>query len=95
MGGERICGVLAFQFIACSYEVAGGALRAIGYSVLPMVITVIGTCVLRVSWTWSHTWNSFKELLVIYPITWVITGISMVVAYYIIARKVLPIMKSI
>lgn len=94
-GGERICGVLAFQFIACSYEVAGGALRAIGYSVLPMIITIVGTCVLRVSWTWGHTWNTFKELLVIYPVTWVITGISMIIAYYIIARKVLPIMKSI
>lgn len=94
MGGERICGVLAFQFIACSYEVAGGALRAIGYSVLPMIITIIGTCVLRVSWTWAHTWETFQELLIIYPVTWIITGISMVVAYYIIAAKILPLSNS-
>ncbi len=90
LGGIRICNVLAFQFIACSYEIAGGALRAIGYSVLPMVITILGTCVLRVGWCWAISWDSFKELLAIYPITWIVTGIAMVAAYYIIAKKALP-----
>lgn len=89
-GGIRICAVLAFQFIACTYEIAGGALRAIGYSMLPMVITILGTCVLRVGWCWSFSWESYRNLLTIYPLTWIVTGIAMISAYYIIARKALP-----
>lgn len=84
----RITGVLLFQFVACSYEVSGGALRAIGYSVLPMVITIFGTCLLRIAWCSSHLWNTFAELLTIYPVTWTITGIIMLIAYFIITRRV-------
>lgn len=85
----RICGVLLFQFLACTYEVSGGALRAVGYSVLPMLITVFGTCLLRIIWCSSHLWNSFAELLMIYPFTWILTGLIMFIAYLIIMRRVL------
>lgn len=85
----RICGVLSFQFIACTYEISGGALRALGYSVLPMIITIFGTCLLRIAWCSSHLWDTFAELLTIYPVTWIMTGAIMFIAYLIISRKVL------
>lgn len=85
----RICGVLLFQFLACTYEISGGALRAVGYSVLPMLITIFGTCLLRIVWCSSHLWDSFAELLMIYPVTWMLTGAIMLVAYFIIMKKVL------
>ncbi|MCM1449934.1 MAG: MATE family efflux transporter [Clostridiales bacterium] len=84
----RISGVLMYQFIACTYEISGGALRALGYSIMPMLITVIGTCMLRIAWCSSHLWNNFAQLIAIYPISWVITGVIMMTAYFIISRKV-------
>ncbi|MDE7473411.1 MAG: MATE family efflux transporter [Muribaculaceae bacterium] len=87
----RICGVLVFQFLACSYEISGGALRALGYSVMPMIITILGTCVLRIVWCSMKFWGSFAELLVIYPVTWCMTGVTMIIAYYVISRKVLKL----
>lgn len=85
----RISGVLLFQFMACSYEISGGALRALGYSVLPMLITIFGTCLLRIAWCSLHVWDTFAQLLTIYPVTWVLTGTIMLIAYFLIARKVL------
>ncbi len=85
----RICGVLLFQFMACSYEIPGGALRAVGYSVLPMIVTILGTCILRIVWCSSHLWDTFSQLLMIYPITWALTGTIMLAAYFIIMKKVL------
>ena len=49
-GYIRLEYVLLFQFIASSYEVAGGALRGLGYSMTPTVLTILGTCVLRLVW---------------------------------------------
>ncbi len=84
------CGT-TFQFIACSYEMAGASLRGQGYSMTPTVITIIGTCLLRLGWVMilkGHE-GSFGELLVIYPISWVVTGTAMLVARSIVTRRLL------
>lgn len=85
---QRICTVLLFQFVACSYEISGGALRALGHSLTPMIITILGTCLLRILWRCSGLWHSFEQLLIIYPISWAITGLLMLIAYKRISRKV-------
>lgn len=81
--------VLIFEMIACSYEIAGGALRAIGHSLLPAVITVVGSCVLRIIWLYTGFAANpqFWMLLIIYPITWAVTGTAMLIAYFVITKK--------
>lgn len=84
------CGT-TFQFIACSYEMAGASLRGQGYSMTPTVITVIGTCLLRLAWVMvvrGHD-GTFGELLIIYPVTWVVTGIAMLAARAVITRRLM------
>lgn len=81
--------VLLPQFIASSYEVASGALRGLGYSTLPAALTVVGTCVLRLCWVHmvvpSH--HEFQWLMAVYPISWVVTGTMVLVAYYMVGKK--------
>ena len=81
--------VLLFQFIASSYEISGAALRGIGYSMTPTVLTIFGTCLLRLVWIFAVVplSRSYETLLTIYPISWVITGIAVYTAYIIIRRK--------
>lgn len=86
-GAVRIRYVLLFQFIACSYEVAGASMRALGYSMTPTVIVILGTCLLRVCWVSAGPYALFRDLLIVYPISWVLTGTAVVTAYYIIARR--------
>lgn len=87
---ERIRTVLVFQFIASSYEIGGSYMRAFGYSVTPMLLTIIGTCVLRLGWVayFPHIGHTFRNLLVIYPVTWIVTGIAVLTAAHIVARRV-------
>lgn len=81
--------VLIWQFVATSYEVAGGALRGLGYSFTPMVITLVGTCVVRIIYVkCTPAGDALDSLLRIYPITWTLTGIGMLITYFIISRKV-------
>ena len=81
--------VLLTQCIASSYEIAGAALRGLGYSMLPAILTVFGTCVLRLLWIYlvCPLLPGFDALMVIYPISWIVTGAAVLVAYYVIQKK--------
>lgn len=84
----RIDTVLIFQFIASSYEIAGASLRGEGYSMTPTLLTIFGTCVLRLAWVFfvHGADSSFAHLLAIYPVSWVVTGAAMLIAWRIVDR---------
>ncbi len=88
-GITRMGIVLAWQWLASSYEISGSCLRGMGYSILPAVLTVFGTCALRLVWVFSieRICHDFAFLLAIYPITWVVTGTMVWGAYTVITRK--------
>ena len=81
--------VLVFQSLASSYEIAGAYMRGLGYSLTPMLLTVFGTCVLRLGWVYvfPRVDYSFRTLMVIYPVTWIVTGIAVITAAVIVQRK--------
>lgn len=89
--------VLALQALASSYEVSGSYMRGLGYSVAPMILTIFGTCVLRLGWCYVFPSidNTFEMLLTIYPITWIATGIAVVTAALIVQRRVFSRLKNI
>ena len=89
--------VLMINLIASTYEVGGAALRGIGYSTTPAVITVLGTCALRLIWVYTvcQQFKSYETLLIIYPISWVITGVAMLTTYFIIRKKTFSKAKSL
>ncbi len=88
-GLMRFHTVLIVQCLASSYEVSGSYMRALGYSMTPMILTIFGTCVLRLLWIYTYAAKhpSFDVLMGIYPITWVITGIMVITAALIVQRK--------
>lgn len=89
-GTTRIHCILLLQFLASSYEISGSALRGLGYSMTPTILTIFGTCVLRLIWIYTVCAdnNNFEMLLFIYPITWIITGSAVYIAYRLISRRV-------
>lgn len=88
-GLTRMHYVLIFQSVACSYEIAGSVMRGMGKSVLPALLTVFGTCLLRVIWVFVvfPIGQSFEILMVVYPLSWTLTGIMMVWAYAVAIKK--------
>ncbi len=88
-GSQRMQAALLWQFLACSYEVSGAALRGIGHSTLPALFTIFGTCVLRLVWIYtlfpSHP--TFSYLLTCYPASWILTGLMVLTAWFVIAHR--------
>lgn len=85
----RLETVLLFQWMACSYEIAGAALRGLGHSALPALLTVFGTCALRLLWVYlvAPQFHSFRWLLTVYPLSWVLTGTMVCAAYAMVSRR--------
>lgn len=88
-GSIRMHIVLALQFIACSYEIAGSSLRGMGKSLTPAILTVFGTCMLRIFWVYciSPVWSGYNVLMMVYPISWFVTGTMVLIAYWITIKK--------
>ena len=65
-------------FLCGIMDVISGALRGLGHSVMPAVITLLGVCVLRVFWVWLifPLQPTMSNLMFSYPITWGITAIA-------------------
>lgn len=88
-GIVRLQVVLLWQWIASSYEITGAAMRGLGKSLTPTVLTVFGTCILRLAWVFlvmKKNWD-FDTLLSIYPVTWIATGVMTIAAYLYLMRK--------
>lgn len=95
-GGIRMHIVLALQFIASSYEIAGSSLRGMGKSLLPAVLTVFGTCLLRIVWVYAvcPQWQGYDVLMMVYPVSWVLTGLLVLTAYWMTMRKTVLVQPS-
>lgn len=88
-GYQRMHIVLGLQALGCSYEITAAALRAMGRSIAPTVFTIIGTCFLRVGWVYvvmpEHP--GFENLMMVYPISWILTGTMVITDYFVFMRK--------
>lgn len=88
-GSIRIGCVLVFYWLSGMMEVNSGMLRGIGFSLLPMVVTMLGTCVLRVGWAlFVFPLNPTLEVLsACLPLSWAVTGLVHLGCYLILRKK--------
>ncbi len=90
------CGMEILAYTTITYFLCGwmdlfpGALRGMGYSAVPMVLSVIGTVGTRVVWIFGifpyH--RSLAILFISYPASWIITIVLQVICFYFVRRRV-------
>lgn len=90
-GALRMKYLVMIYFLCALMEVLNGALRGLGHSVIPMVTTTSGACVFRVAWvTWIFPLRpSMENLLLSYPISWILVSAVNGVILYCICRRLL------
>ncbi len=84
--------VVCLTYSLCGLmDVATGALRGLGASVAPMLISVFGICVIRVGWICTifqiPQFHTPMSLYISYPISWSITFIFQIFAFILVYRK--------
>ena len=90
------CGMEILLYTTVTYFLCGlmdlfpGALRGMGHSAVPMILSVIGTVGTRIVWIFwifpAH--HSLDILFISYPASWIITIIMQVICYYFVRKKV-------
>ena len=89
-GLERLGVVCASYFLCGIMDVLAGSIRGLGYSILPMVVSLTGACLFRIVWIytifqWQHTQFS---LYISYPISWLLTLSVHFICYFVVRKKV-------
>ncbi len=83
--------VLMIAYFTCGImNVFPGLTRGMGYSILPMICTLIGACLMRIVWlvTFFAWFPSVLMLFACYPITWALAGIGQVGSFFYARKKV-------
>ena len=90
-------GVLRMGFLCLPYficgmmEVSTGALRGLGTSLLPMAVSVLGVCGVRIMWLLTifqiPAFHTPQCLYLSYPLTWIVTFAVQMLAYRKVYRK--------
>jgi putative MATE family efflux protein len=90
------CGMEILLYTTVTYFMCGimdlfpGALRGMGCSAVPMLLSVIGTVGTRVVWIFMvfPKYRSLDILFISYPASWLVTIALQVVCYYFVRKKV-------
>lgn len=88
-------GIMRMSVIATSYFLCGimdtmvGVLRGLGYSVMPMIVSLLGACGLRILWlvTVFCRHRDLITLYLSYPVSWLITFAVHLGCYFYVFRK--------
>lgn len=90
-------GVKRLTIIAASYALAGmmdvvvGSLRGMGYSFVPMAVSIGGICALRLVWLATvfqiEKYHTVECIYITYPLSWIVTLTGHLICYIVIRKK--------
>lgn len=85
-------GIILTTYALCGcMDVMVGMMRGIGYSIMPMIVSLIGACGLRILWIATvfqvPEHHTIKTVYISYPITWTITLLAHIVCWIIVWHK--------
>ena len=87
----RIRIICSIYFLCGIMDVIVGALRGLGYSTMPAIVSLLGACVFRLIWLATvfqfDQWHTVQTIYYSYPISWILTFSVHVVCYILVKRK--------
>lgn len=90
------CGMEILLYTTVTYFLCGlmdlfpGAMRGMGHSMVPMILSIVGTVGVRIIWIfWIFPQHRSLDILFIsYPASWIITIVMQVICYYFVRKRV-------
>ena len=90
-------GIIRMSFVSTLYflcgimEVISGAIRGLGSSLPPTIVSLIGACAFRVVWILTvfkiPKYHTIECIYISYPISWILTIVAHAVTFIIVYRK--------
>lgn len=88
-------GIIRLSLVSATYFLCGimdvfvGSLRGIGYSIMPMIVSLTGACLFRVIWIFTifQMNHTLFTLYISYPISWILTSSAHAICYLAVRKK--------
>ncbi len=88
-------GILRMGYLCVPYALCGmmdtmvGGLRGMGYSIMPMLVSLTGACLFRVVWVYTvfDVFRTLDCLYISYPISWGLTFLVHLLCFMAVYRK--------
>lgn len=91
-GMVRLRVILLTYFTCGMMDCMASAIRGIGYSVLPMIVTLVGACGLRIAYILTvfqiPRFHSFRSIFYSYPASWIVTFVFLTASFLYVMRKI-------
>lgn len=89
-------GIVRLSYVSKTYFLCGimdvmvGSLRGMGYSIFPMIVSLVGACGLRLVWlaTIFVIMPTVDIVYLSYPVSWIVTALAHVITFLFVIRKV-------
>ena len=90
--------ILPTYFICGMMDTMVGQLRGIGCSIVPMIVSLSGACLLRIVWIYTifaqPAFHTLTVLYISYPISWAVTFLAHLVSWYAVSGRILKRLES-
>lgn len=84
-GMSRLAVIATTYAICGAMDVMVGMLRGLGYSIMPMIVSLLGACGLRILWIATvfqmPEYHTVNTVYLSYPMSWTVTFLTHVVCY--------------
>ena len=90
-GITRMSYVCLTYFLCGLMDVMSGMLRGMGASLVPMLVTVLGVCGIRLGWIFTifqmEGYHTLPCLYISYPISWIVTFAALLICFLVLKRR--------
>lgn len=91
-GTVRLKCICSLYALCGMMDVMVGMLRGLGYSIMPMIVSLIGACALRLIWLATlfqmEQFHTVKMIYITYPVSWTITLLAHMICFTIVWLRI-------
>lgn len=88
-------GIIRLKYICLPYfilalmDVTVGILRGMGSAILPTVVSIIGSCGIRLMWVFTvfKAFSTPDVLYISFPLAWLVTLLALLVSYFLVVTR--------
>ena len=91
-GMLRLSVILLTYFTCGMMDCMASAIRGVGHSVMPMIVTLVGACGLRMVYIFTFfqipKFHTFQSIFYSYPLSWIVTFLFLTASFLWIIKKI-------
>lgn len=93
IGALRVKVLMYSETLNVFMDNLSGAMRGLGKSMIPAMISLVGVCGTRITWVFTgfQIYHTFFSLMMVFPVSWGVSALVITIMYIKTRNKMLPV----